>query len=198
MTPQSQRLWTKISQTTGFTLLELLVVIAIIGILTGVSYPLLKGQQPELKAKDGARQLESLLQRAKVLASSQFKPIRVVVDCSAASDVKGCVAELESAVYTEDEVTGWQKLSSDQREFDAILKAVKTTPTADFDGEETIPGIFWTIFMPNGKAFSNPRPFEVFLYHQDQKGPALDGWRVAVNNTTGRVSLTRDNFTPVP
>jgi prepilin-type N-terminal cleavage/methylation domain-containing protein len=197
MTPQSISLKPAALVWTGFSLIELIIVIGITAILIGVGYPLMKGYQPELQARGGAKRLESLLQRGRVMAINQRRPMRVVVNCALTSGYESCFADLESAVYTEAEVTGWLKLPNERYILNDTLKAVKTKTTTVYDGEDTISGIYWTIFMPNGQAYSDPRPFDLFLYHLAQKGPEMDGWRLTVNNANGRVFLNRENFTPV-
>jgi Tfp pilus assembly protein FimT len=178
-------------------MIEIIVVVAVLSILSAVSYPLLKGRQPEAKVTSASNRLESLLQKARIMAINQQRPVRVIVNCTRPSGFESCFIDLQTAVYVESAVTGWQKHPADHYVFDKIVRVSKTDPAAIYDGATTIPNIFWLIFMPASQVYSDPRKFELFLYHDGQTLAEKSGWRLSVDNVSGRVATCRGEFVPL-
>ncbi|MDR1576633.1 MAG: prepilin-type N-terminal cleavage/methylation domain-containing protein [Deltaproteobacteria bacterium] len=180
----------------GFTLMEMIVVIAVVAILVVISYPLLKASKPEYEARGAARQLEGMLQKAKLMAANHQRPIRIVINCLRPSGADNCYVDLQEGVYTEDVVSGWEIRPEERLKLIPEIRLVKTVANALYDGQVSVPNIFWVIFMPANNIFSDPRGFELFLYHQYQGQAEKNGWRLAINNVSGKIQLTQGTFTP--
>ncbi|MDR0549997.1 MAG: prepilin-type N-terminal cleavage/methylation domain-containing protein [Deltaproteobacteria bacterium] len=180
----------------GFSMLEVIVVIAIIAILAVAAYPLFRGAQPEMKTQSAAKTLESTFQKARIMAINQQRPIRVIVNCTRPAGIESCYLDLQSAVYEEAAVTGWRRHATEHEVFDKSVNIAKVDNTAIYDGQVTIPNIFWVIFMPASQVYSDPRKFEIFLYHDGQVQAEKKGWRLSVDNISGRVANARANLTP--
>jgi prepilin-type N-terminal cleavage/methylation domain-containing protein len=178
----------------GFTMTELLIIIIILGILAAVSYPLFKAYRPGLTAKGGARQVETLMAKARVRAFNQKKPIRVVINCSHPGGFESCFMDLQSAAYNNHDVTGWLRQAGDHQVLDRNLMVAKLKSPSTHDGEVSVKDIYWAVFMPAGQVFSDPRPTSLLVYHQTQKNPDKFGWKISVNNDTGRVALVQGQF----
>ncbi|MDR1546458.1 MAG: prepilin-type N-terminal cleavage/methylation domain-containing protein [Deltaproteobacteria bacterium] len=176
----------------GFTMLELLLVIAVIGLLAALSYPALKRLLPDQQVRSELRRLESLMQKARQKASNIQKPVRVVVNCARAQ-AKTCVADLQTAVRRGSEVSGWETSLTDRRAFNAQVSAAAAPQAgpAGHDGEKTFPQVHWAIFMPDGRVFSDPRPFKLFMRHDSQSAELKKGWSLSVGNDSGRVFVER-------
>jgi prepilin-type N-terminal cleavage/methylation domain-containing protein len=178
----------------GFSLMELLTVIIIIGLLASVSYPLLRAYKPNLTARGGARQLETLLNQARLRAASLKKPVRAVINCTRPDGFKSCFLDLQTAVYTNENVTGWSREPKERRVLDSSLTVTKKSASAPHDGQVTVRDIYWVIFLPAGQVYSDPKPLELFVYHGSQKKPAKSGWKIAVASETGRAEMVRDTL----
>jgi len=112
------------------------------------------------------------------------------VDCTG-----NCFFVLQSAKYDKGKVAGWQSIPGSRY---VPHQSVRVAPIGSTgDGSVNKTGISWIIFMPSGRAFSHPRPFEVFFYNtkllrrDDNKRP---GWRLLVNNDSGRTVLKEDKL----
>jgi prepilin-type N-terminal cleavage/methylation domain-containing protein len=178
----------------GFSLMELLVVIAIVAIVAGVSYPLFKGYKVGLATSNWVRGVEALAQKARRLATNQRKPYRLIINCANPIDNLGCYLDLQEAIYQDTEVIGWQRSPVDRLSFEKSLKFVKVPTDNVFDGSVSLPNIYWAIFMPASQVFSDPNPFEFFLYNESD--PAKNAWKLSVNKVTGRIFLNRAEYSP--
>jgi type II secretory pathway pseudopilin PulG len=175
--------------------MELITVILVIAILSVVAYPLLRGHRPELETRAAARHLENLAQRAQQLAINNNKPTRMVINCSKPGGFESCYVDLQTAVYTEDVVTGWITNTDEREVFKPGVQILKSQATALFDGDHTIPNIFWAIFMPSSQVYSDPRGFDLFVMNSDQSGTSKKGWRLTINNISGLSALRQDTLT---
>jgi type II secretory pathway pseudopilin PulG len=173
-------------------MIEVIVAVMIVAILAAVGYPLLKGNRSEIKTRAAARQLESLAQRARLLAINQQVPVRLVLNCAKPGGVESCYADLQSAVYTDAEVSGWVKRPEERQVLDPKVQVVKANEDADSDGATSFPNIYWAIFMPTNLVLSDPRGFELFVYNGDKIGADKEGWLFTVNNISGHATINRD------
>ncbi|MDR1577392.1 MAG: prepilin-type N-terminal cleavage/methylation domain-containing protein [Deltaproteobacteria bacterium] len=178
----------------GFSLMELLTIIIIMGVLVAISYPLMSSRAPDLASKSGARELETLLKKARIRAANQNRPLRVVINCARQGGVDQCFLDLQSAVVKDAGVTDWARIPGDHQLLDHALSIVKNKTSDQHDGKLSIQDIYWIIFLPSGRVFSDPKPLELFLYHSSQKQELKKGWRLTVDKETGRVENSRAEF----
>jgi prepilin-type N-terminal cleavage/methylation domain-containing protein len=175
----------------GFSLMELVVIIAIIAVLAAVSYPLMKTYRPALTAKGGARQIESLLYKAKLRATNLKKPVRAVINCARTGSFKNCFVDLQIAIFTGNTVTGWSSDLNDHQNLNSNLTIAKRLPGAPYDGSLSVPNIFWAVFLPSGEVFSDPKPMDLILYYENSSDSAKKGWNIVVNKSNGRAEITQ-------
>jgi prepilin-type N-terminal cleavage/methylation domain-containing protein len=182
-------------KSSGFSLLELIAAVAIIGILASICYAAMNRYVPGFRLRAEAKAIDSLFQKARLRAASSQKPVRVVINCTK-NVVDTCVANLEGANYTGANVTSWTNFSSDRHEFSPYVMAVKETSASTFDGTSTFTNIFWAIFLPDSRVFSDPRPFSLFIYNDgDNLSQLTKGWRVSLSNDAGRVATEQVELT---
>ncbi|MDR1607240.1 MAG: hypothetical protein LBT38_02365, partial [Deltaproteobacteria bacterium] len=155
--------------------------------------------KPEYDTRTASLQLESILVKAQNMAVNQQKHTRVVVNCARVAGNKNCFADIESAVYDEYSVAGWEKRLEDREVLKPEIRVVKARPSATHSAKEedmSETDVFWAIFMPSRHVFSEPQGFRLFIYHNSQPEPRKDGWRLTVNSLSGQVQLSRDSLTP--
>ncbi|MDR1080442.1 MAG: prepilin-type N-terminal cleavage/methylation domain-containing protein [Deltaproteobacteria bacterium] len=176
---------------TGFTLIELLVVIAIVGILSLIIYPTVARMVPNQRIASEAKQVDSVMQKARLRAATAQKPVRVVMNCSAAP----CWIEIQTAVYTVASVTSWTAEPGSRHVFNDGVKVANWNHTVGYDGASPAPaGIRYAIFMPDSRVYSDPRPFDVFFYHSGSTETDKPGWRLTLGSDTGRVNTSRETL----
>ncbi|MDR1870485.1 MAG: prepilin-type N-terminal cleavage/methylation domain-containing protein [Deltaproteobacteria bacterium] len=180
----------------GFSLLEIMVIIGIVAILSLIAYPLLKGYKEGQNTKNWVRSVETLAQKARLLATNQRKPYRLIINCANPIDNLGCYLDLEEAVYRDTEVIGWKRSPMNRLSFVQSLKFVQVSSDREYDGMISLPNIYWAIFTPTSQVFSDPNPFEFYLYNDSAM--FQNSWKFTVNNVTGRILLDRAEYTPTP
>jgi prepilin-type N-terminal cleavage/methylation domain-containing protein len=182
----------------GFTILEILVTLGILAIILAIAYPVFNRYLPSARSRAAARELDSVMQKARLRAAINQRPVRVVINCERIPTVsKSCRVIFQTAVYTGTAVTSWVDSPSDLRVLHEKIEFVNGLPGNTFppDGDKSYPNIYWAIFMPNSQVFSDPRPFDVFLYYSGRSGPDTPGWRIVLNNVSGRVNTERASMT---
>ncbi|MDR1315209.1 MAG: prepilin-type N-terminal cleavage/methylation domain-containing protein [Deltaproteobacteria bacterium] len=176
----------------GFTLIELLVVIAIVGILSLICYPAISRLVPNQRVSSEAKQVDAVMQKARLRAATAQRPVRVVLNCSASP----CWVELQAAVYTLASVTSWAAEPGSRHFFAEGVAIANWSADYEFDGASAAPlGVRYAIFMPDSRVFSDPRPFDLFFYHGTQTEPDKNGWRLTVGSDSGRVNTRRETLT---
>ncbi|MDR1036122.1 MAG: prepilin-type N-terminal cleavage/methylation domain-containing protein [Deltaproteobacteria bacterium] len=176
----------------GFTLIELLVVVAIVGILSLIVYPAVSRMVPNQKISSEAKQVDAVMQKARLRAATAQKPIRVVLNCSS----QPCWVEIQAAVYTVASVTSWATEPGSRHVFSDGVTVRHWSATTVGDGSSRAPsGVSYAIFMPDSRVYSDPRPFDVFFYHQGSTEPQKPGWRLSVGTDSGRVNTSRETLT---
>jgi prepilin-type N-terminal cleavage/methylation domain-containing protein len=172
----------------GFSLIELILVVALIAIMAMVTYAALNRYVPGYRVRAEAKAFDGLLQKARLLAATSQKPVRVVLNCSKAVD-DTCAVITQVASFTGATVTDWTSVQNGRRVFHRSVMAVKLPKPTTSDGSVTYPGIYWAIFMPDSRVFSDPRPFDLFFLNDTadlSKSPL--GWQISLSNDAGRIS----------
>jgi prepilin-type N-terminal cleavage/methylation domain-containing protein len=180
----------------GFSLLELIVGMAIIAILAGITYAALSRYIPTYRVRSEAKVYDGLLQKARLLAATSQKPVRVVLNCSKAVN-DACLVSTQIASYTGAEVTDWLSVPNGDHEFHPNVMAAKTQNPSTYDGSASYAAIYWTIFMPDSRVYSDPRPFALFFHIAgSDTGQLTSGWQISVSNDAGRISIEQTSIQP--
>ncbi|MDR0621704.1 MAG: prepilin-type N-terminal cleavage/methylation domain-containing protein [Deltaproteobacteria bacterium] len=178
----------------GFTILELLVALGIIAIISAIAYPAFSKYQASTKVRTEARTLDSTFQKARMLAAITQKPIRVVVNCAKAN-APSCVVNLQTPIYVGINVNGWKNDPDYRRVYDERVWAEIVGSPLTPDGETEYPSVYWAIFMPNSRVFSNPKPFKLFFRDPAATGPDVAGWTVSLSVDSGRCVTKKEVIT---
>jgi prepilin-type N-terminal cleavage/methylation domain-containing protein len=72
----------------GFTLIEMLMVTTVVAIMAGMAVPLFNDMSDSIKLGEGGRQVERVLQTARMTAVSSNQPIRVRFNCPNATEYR--------------------------------------------------------------------------------------------------------------
>jgi prepilin-type N-terminal cleavage/methylation domain-containing protein len=182
----------------GFTLLEIIVALCIISVIAGISYPVFSRYLPNARVRAAARELDSVLQKARLRAAITQRPVRVVVNCVKNPVVnESCLIRFQIAVSSGTGVSDWTDNPVEMRVLHKDIVIINGIPgsTSVPDGAESYTDVHWAIFMPNNQVFSDPRPFNLFIYYSDESSGQTSGWRVSINNTIGRVHTERAELT---
>ncbi|MDR1109711.1 MAG: prepilin-type N-terminal cleavage/methylation domain-containing protein [Deltaproteobacteria bacterium] len=180
----------------GFSLLELIVGMAVIAILAGITYAGLSRYIPRYRVRAEAKVYDGLLQKARLLAATSQKPVRVVLDCAKAVN-DACLVNTQIASYTGAEVTDWRSVPNGDHELHPDVMAAKTPTPSTYDGSASYAGKYWTIFMPDSRVYSDPRPFALFFHIAGaDTGQLTPGWQISVSNDAGRIFLEQTSIRP--
>jgi prepilin-type N-terminal cleavage/methylation domain-containing protein len=98
----------------GFSLIEMIVVVAIMAVLIAIAVPTYLSVVPRGEIKSDANTVMFLLQRARIAASNYQRPIRVLIDCTAATRAgdKPCRLEAQAALFDGTGlIKGWGTMS---------------------------------------------------------------------------------------
>ncbi|MDR2354530.1 MAG: prepilin-type N-terminal cleavage/methylation domain-containing protein [Deltaproteobacteria bacterium] len=175
----------------GFSLIELLIVIGIIAVLSLIAFPVLSRIIPGQRTANDAQRVEAYMQKARLRAATSSKPIRVVLNCSASP----CWIEIQSAIYAGGTVTGWKADIGDHYTFSRDVKFMNSQASSSYDGANRAPsGVGYAIFMPDSRVYSDPRPFDIFIYYISSNNPKA-GYQVSLSNDSGRVNSKRASLT---
>jgi hypothetical protein len=152
---------------------------------------------PSYKTRGDLKKLEGVFQQAKSRAMNLQKPIRVIVNCTGSGT--GCFTKVQTAIYNNGQAESWSSNAKDKIYLDEQVRIVKSINGDGHDGQVSYSDIYWAIFMPDGRIFSDPRNddvgFDIFVYYQ-QTGNPKNGWRLTVGKETGRV-MVHSNQTKV-
>lgn len=177
----------------GLTLLELLVVMGVISILLLMAVPSLALLAPRYMVGSSAKALDSMMQNARLMASNTQKPIRVVLDCRAASQTAGegsvCTMRLYTANFTNtgelDMADPWTELRIMHRLVSdkvAVTHALPATVEADNPDR-----VYWAVFLPTGRASTSHNPLR--LHFKTASGTGGITREVGVSRFSGRVTV---------
>ncbi|MDR0355943.1 MAG: prepilin-type N-terminal cleavage/methylation domain-containing protein [Deltaproteobacteria bacterium] len=181
----------------GFTLFELLVVIGLIGALAALSFSSFRNLLPQQTVRSEAERFFSLVDKAKTMAASGRLPVRAIIDCSSKGGV-ACAMTRQQAVVQNLKLVGWEKAGAPIQGLSPQVMVDNSLLTqTDFDGNRSITGIYWVIFMPDGRVYSDPKPFDVFFFQRSQRDQKnqnpVPGWRMTINQDNGSINMSQES-----
>jgi hypothetical protein len=171
------------------TLLELFLVVIILAVLSAVWAPTNVSPKLKLMSKGGARQLQSIMAMARSRAMFLNKPIQVVINCSHPEGFDSCFIDLLPAEQGESMFSGGDRGLDGQMVLEPNLAVARPNFPRTFEGSGATQKFKFAVFTPLGQVIFDPRPPELFLYHQDQKSAEKKGWKIQIIDDTGRISL---------
>jgi prepilin-type N-terminal cleavage/methylation domain-containing protein len=173
---------------TGFSMVELIIVVAIVAIMAMMAGPALARLLPVQRLRGETQNMAAFMRQARLKAANDQKPVRVSLECPAPPRPSNlsCQLNMEAAIYVQGSVAGWNRVPTSGHELTRQVFASPSVAPLTGDGKTTPDNVYWIIFMPNGRAFSWPRPFMLDFHADDLRGAAGPGWRLAVSNESGR------------
>ncbi|MDR1308769.1 MAG: hypothetical protein LBL95_02540 [Deltaproteobacteria bacterium] len=179
---------------TGFTVLELVVVLSIMLLLGFAAFKGLGRYLPEKRVRTEATRLDAILRAARQKAIVSQRPVRVAIDCGR-KKADRCLVSSQTAILSAATVSGWEPPQDDpHRMHPGVLIMATDQGKASFDGARHVNDVIWAIFMPNSLVYSDPRPFDVFLFHHARPSRPTRGQRITVGRENGRVTLRQDSI----
>jgi hypothetical protein len=144
---------------------------------------------PRQKVRGEAGRLEALFQKVRQRAQSSQMPIRVSFSCRR-QETQGCRVSVQTAVFSGTAVTGWSPPEVPGWTIDPAVRLSHLAEPRLSDGPAVNPEVFWAVFRPDGRVYSDPRPFDLYLYHpSSEKSPP--GFRLQLSRETGRPDLAK-------
>jgi prepilin-type N-terminal cleavage/methylation domain-containing protein len=172
----------------GFSLTEVLVVAAVVALLAMLAIPALSRLPPAQRMRGEAQNAAAFARQARLKAASSQKPVRVVLECPP-DRAAPCRLTMEAAVYSLGQVTDWVRVPNGGREMARQISArPAAAPPYKGDSDRAREGVFWAIFMPNGRIFSFPSPFDLVFNADDLRGN-WPNWRLTVDRGSGRAAV---------
>jgi type II secretory pathway pseudopilin PulG len=172
----------------------MMVVVGVVAILALMSGPALARLAPYQRLRGEVQGAATFLRQARLKAAGGQKPVRVTLDCSGviSAPPRPCRTLLETANYDQGQVVSWTEAAGTRHELSPRVRIARAPGALDGDGLATDrkDGVSWMVFMPSGRAYSDPRPFALDFSATDMAGPNRTAWRLTVNNDSGRVGLS--------
>lgn len=168
-----------------------MVVVIVIAVLAMMAVPLTMSVRPYVQVRMEAQNAAAIMRQARLKAASTQRPTRVVLDCrNHAGDAgKPCVFTMQAAAYIEGTLASWDKVTIAGMEGRHNMNPSVAARATNGDADASI---FWVIFMPSSRVFASPTPYELeFVPEKFKAGQTQGVWKLSVNNSSGRTTLTR-------
>ena len=179
----------------GFSLFELILVIFLIGLLALMVVPNLREILPASRLNSESRRLSAFLRQARLKAANTQKAIRVSINCiSHFSDASRppCTAMMETAVYSEGSLDGWQLIRDWRLTFNNALNIkAGNAAWATINGSLLDPDLIWMVFTPSSRIITSfGPPVNITMWHGNipHGGSTYD---LTLNPASGRVNLAQ-------
>ena len=175
----------------GFSVVELMVVVIVIAVMAMAVIPLSMSILPYAQVRMEAQNAATVMRQARLKAASTQRPTRVVLDCRdhAVNVAAPCTFTMQTASYSKGVLTGWDKVGIGGMDKKHPLNASVAVRAVTGD---TSASIFWIIFMPSSRTYSSHSPYEIeFVPEKFKKSPTQGVWKLTVNNSSGRTTLSR-------